>query len=718
MAETLRVLVYGSIDAGVCDSVRLGIYRDLLAEHDIELRTWGDFNDYAVQVPADYADRLDDAVRDGVATVDLSPINWADVVVFRRWYGTVYACDDCDYAAPDAATLADHCQTAGHAPIVRDRIIRDLLSSIERDRAVLRGRAMIYELDDDLLAPQPWLGSYHRIQGDLDLIERFARSADLVTVTTPVLAATMRRHNAAVRVIRNAVNPEWYGSVAPGSTPRPLSFLYYGTAPRLRDYGICRDVVDVTARATGARRIWLGSDAPEVRAVVDEALPYVAEVRTFARQLTAARPAIGLAPVGKDDFSRSHSELHWLEYSLAGAATVASRTMGGGPYDVIRDGVDGLLARNKAEWREALRRLASSPQMREDLAGRAMERVLAEYDVRQRAAEWADAFRWAADHAGRGTLRRLTRGLDRAEVQKRELAIESEARANLAHRRMVRIRSVEERETLARLRGDRDVCWPEGADDHPLVSVVIPASSRGRTLDERSLVSVLNQTYRNIEVVIVGDHATDEAHEAIRTVLDPRVRFEDLPERSPYPSDPEAAWMCVGSRPFNYGLGLVRGSWIVFPGDDGEFMPDHLETLLSVALDNRLELAYGDSWVETPDGPWFRLGQWPPQVGGFCAGAVLYSSALRYINMDGECWRDGETCDWNIWKRMIEAGVRAGHVDRIVFRHYLDAENGYLATSGAAAAPQPAACGDGPNGQHDLVSVRESRLGEGIDTTS
>jgi glycosyltransferase involved in cell wall biosynthesis len=79
--------------------------------------------------------------------------------------------------------------------------------------------------------------------------------------------------------------------------------------------------------------------------------------------------------------------------------------MGGGPYDVIRDGVDGLLARNKAQWREQLTRLATSPALREEMAGRARERVLAEYDVHRRVEEWADAFRWAADHAGRGAAR-------------------------------------------------------------------------------------------------------------------------------------------------------------------------------------------------------------------------------------------------------------------------------------------------------------------------
>ena len=232
MSEPLHVLVYGSIDAGACDSVRLGVYRDLLGEHGVELRTWGDFGEYLVRIPGAYAGRLDDAIRDGVAVADMSPIEWADVLLFRRSYATVHACDNCDYVAPDATILAGHSEKAGHAPIVRDRIIRDLLSSIEKDRAVLRGRAMVYELDDDLLSPEPWLGSYKRVQGDLDLVERFARSADLVTVTTPTLAGRMRRLSDSVRVVRNAVNPEWYERTS-DAAPRPLSILYYGVSPRL-----------------------------------------------------------------------------------------------------------------------------------------------------------------------------------------------------------------------------------------------------------------------------------------------------------------------------------------------------------------------------------------------------------------------------------------------------------------------------------------------------
>jgi glycosyltransferase involved in cell wall biosynthesis len=682
MGESLRVLVYGSVSDGPCDSVRLGIYRDLFLDHGVELRTWGELNDYRVTVPPAYVDRLDEAIRDGVAVVDTSPIDWADVVVFRRWYGTVPACEDCDFAGPDAGALAGHCRSRGHRPANRDFIVRSLLASIERDPAVLKGRAMVYELDDNLMAPQPWLGFYRRIQGDLDLIDRFARRADLVTVSTPVLATAMSRHNSAVRVIRNAIAPERYATASAAPPDKPLTLLYYGVGARARDYAICQDVVDDVARKNAARRVWLGSDEPGIRAIVDEARPYVAGVSEFAAELADVHADIGLAPVGQDDFSRGHSELHWLEYSITGAATVASRTMGGGPYDVIRDGVDGLLARNKAQWREQLGRLAASRTLREELAGRARERVLAEYDVRDRAGEWADALRWAAERAGRGALRRPGASARVASsatstvtaTAAREAEIEVEARANLAHRRFVRERSAMERDTLLSLRGDRDVCWSAEAADDPLVTIRIPTYDRGPLLVERAISSALGQTYRNVEVLVVGDGATPETVEAIQSVRDPRLRFVNL-ARPDYPMDPERRWQVAGTNAVNHALEIARGAWIAPLDDDDEFTPDHVETLLSVAIEYHLELVYGQSLMEQPDGTWALVGSWPLQQGGLCHGSALYSASLRFFRYDPNAWRELEPGDWNLWRRMLEAGVRIGNVEQVVYRHYLEARH-------------------------------------------
>jgi hypothetical protein len=74
-------------------------------------------------------------------------------------------------------------------------------------------------------------------------------------------------------------------------------------------------------------------------------------------------------------------------------------------------------------------------------------------------------------------------------------------------------------------------------------------------------------------------------------------------------------------------------------------------------------------------GGWSIVGSWPPPQGGLCHGSALYSAALRYFKYDSEAWRDLEPGDWNLWRRMLEAGVRMGSVEQVVYRHYLEARH-------------------------------------------
>jgi glycosyltransferase involved in cell wall biosynthesis len=48
----------------------------------------------------------------------------------------------------------------------------------------------------------------------------------------------------------------------------------------------------------------------------------------------------------------------------------------------------------------------------------------------------------------------------------------------------------------------------------PLVSVVIPTYNR-ENLIKRSILSVLNGDYKNIEVIVVDDHSTDNTYQIV-----------------------------------------------------------------------------------------------------------------------------------------------------------------------------------------------------------
>ena len=387
----LRVLVLGPGSASASDEIRFEAMAPALAGHGIEIASWAPAT--GPGAPDEY-EALEAA------------LDWAGLIVLRRSYRTAHVCVECRARSFDRAEMRGHAASTGHSVVESPfAAIRPLVGLLETDPAALRGRALVYDTDDDFFAADLAPGDDDWLERDL--VARILALATLVTTATPVLAGRLAsRTRAPVRVIRNALDPAWYapagvaGADPAGGVGGPR-VVYHGSAARRPDYEIVRPAVDAVAAETpGLLRTWLGSTDDRVRAMVDEARPWLPGVRSFAAALAGLRPSIGLAPLRDTPFDRARSELHWLEYSLVGAATVATGFDGPGPYDPIRDGVDGLVARSGADWRNSLSLLARSPAAREEIAGRARERVVAEYSVTVRAREWADAYRWAAERPG------------------------------------------------------------------------------------------------------------------------------------------------------------------------------------------------------------------------------------------------------------------------------------------------------------------------------
>ena len=205
----------------------------------------------------------------------------------------------------------------------------------------------------------------------------------------------------------------------------------------------------------------------------------------------------------------------------------------------------------------------------------------------------------------------------------------------------------------------------------PLVSVLIPTYNRGKILVERAVASVLEQTYQNFEIVIVGDHCTDNTQQLIRDLNDTRIRFCNLPEKTKYPESSRDRWMVAGVGPRNKALELCSGDWIAPLDDDDEFSEDHIEALLNYAREHGHEMVYGKVMFENRPNEWIELGSYPLAFGKLCHISVMYSSRLKF-KYSVDSWKYGEPADWNMWRRMREAGVRIGFVSRVVGRYYLE----------------------------------------------
>jgi glycosyltransferase involved in cell wall biosynthesis len=387
MTGPLRVLVIGPGPASASDAIRFVAMAPALAGEGVELVNW------TPEEPA--------AGTDAFGALE-GKVEWADVVVLRRFYRTWHSCVACGLRTLDPIEATAHAGDTGHPVVLAPYfVLRPLIALLAAEPGVLGNRAVVYDTDDDFASADSPAGAEDVLERDL--IEKMLILADLVTTTTPVLARLLEgRTNAPVRVVRNALDPAWYAAGLPDDAtdaPGDPRVVYHGAQSRLRDYEIARPAVDAVAKDVATlRRVWLGADPFRAAAVVDEVRPWLRGVPEFAAALVAARPDIGLAPLADTAYNRSRSELHWLEYALAGAPTIVSGFADPGPYDVVNAGVDGLVARSPSDWLRHLRSLVTSRALREEIAGRARERVLAEYTVVKRAPEWAEAYTWAARH--------------------------------------------------------------------------------------------------------------------------------------------------------------------------------------------------------------------------------------------------------------------------------------------------------------------------------
>ena len=196
-------------------------------------------------------------------------------------------------------------------------------------------------------------------------------------------------------------------------------------------------------------------------------------------------------------------------------------------------------------------------------------------------------------------------------------------------------------------------------ESEPLVSYLVATYDSYSTLGEVALPSILNQSYTNIEVIVVGDAAPPETAEVIEGLGDPRVRYYNRTIRGPYPDD-GTRWYVVGSPPYSDALSMARGRWIAGLSDDDAARPGHTETLLQAAQQQRLEHCYGRQQVRFSTGGELEVGEFPPRLGQWGVQAAIYHSGLRFFGLELVDALYEEPNDWSLCRRMLRAGSVSG----------------------------------------------------------
>ncbi|MBT8114627.1 MAG: glycosyltransferase family 2 protein [Arenicella sp.] len=114
--------------------------------------------------------------------------------------------------------------------------------------------------------------------------------------------------------------------------------------------------------------------------------------------------------------------------------------------------------------------------------------------------------------------------------------------------------------------------------EQPLVSVIVPTYN-AELYVEKTINSVLAQTYQNLELIIVDDSSTDQTTVIIERYvdMDNRTKLITLNENTGGPAGPR-----------NAGIEIARGEYLAFIDDDDLWHPAKLDIQIAVMREKAL----------------------------------------------------------------------------------------------------------------------------------
>jgi glycosyltransferase involved in cell wall biosynthesis len=197
------------------------------------------------------------------------------------------------------------------------------------------------------------------------------------------------------------------------------------------------------------------------------------------------------------------------------------------------------------------------------------------------------------------------------------------------------------------------------------VSVIIPVYNCELYLAE-AIDSVLNQTYRSFEIIIIDDGSTDRSREVIKSFDNSRLRYSFQENKG-------------SSSARNKGVQLARGEFFSFLDADDVWTQDKLALQMKAfERDRGLDMVFGHiSQFLSPDvieDLEAKNKLMENVLPGYSVGTILIKkdSFFRVGPFDIS-WRVGEFIDW--YSKAQEMGLKHTLLDEVVMKRRIHGSN-------------------------------------------
>lgn len=122
-----------------------------------------------------------------------------------------------------------------------------------------------------------------------------------------------------------------------------------------------------------------------------------------------------------------------------------------------------------------------------------------------------------------------------------------------------------------------------------MVSVIIPTYKRNVKILERAVQSVRNQTYDNLEIIVIDDSPENfEGRKAVQLYMD------DLIQRCNHVIYIKNEKSMGGALARNRGIDVCRGTFVTFLDDDDEYKPLKIEKQVQFMQDENCDMSFTD----------------------------------------------------------------------------------------------------------------------------
>lgn len=200
--------------------------------------------------------------------------------------------------------------------------------------------------------------------------------------------------------------------------------------------------------------------------------------------------------------------------------------------------------------------------------------------------------------------------------------------------------------------------FERSCDKRPLVSIVIPSYNRAHMLPG-AIRSILDQTYQNLEIIIVNDGSTDNTYNAIEELVAGNSRIKAYHKQNEGIADT-----------LNYGFRRTNGKYVTWNSDDNYYHKTAIERMATyLDLNADVDFVYTDARKIDTDGREIGLFRAGPPVsvldGCMTCGCLLYRREVNdIVGPYNPEWKIAQ--DYDFYLRAYHK-IRMAHIPDVLY---------------------------------------------------